>query len=70
MAAIRLRDAAIVAELQALVASRLTRRKNAILRLRHALQLRVDSIHPVASWAGQEMYNAIPINTTVRQLAP
>ena len=36
MAAIRLRDAAIVAELQVVVASHLTRRENAILRLRHA----------------------------------
>ena len=32
MAAIHLRDAAIVAELQAVVASHLTRRENAILR--------------------------------------
>ena len=34
MAAIRLRDAAIVAELQVVVASHLTRQENAILRLR------------------------------------
>ena len=36
IAAIRLRDAAIVAELQVVVASHRTRRENAILRLRQA----------------------------------
>ena len=69
MAAIRLRDAAILAELQVVVANHLTRRENAILRLRHALQIRLDPVHPIAYWVGQEMYNAIPINTTVRQFA-
>ena len=49
MAAIRLQGAAILAELQVVVASHLTRRDNAILRLRHAQQLRLDPIYPTAS---------------------
>ena len=39
MASIRLRDATILAGLQAVVASHLTRRKNFILKLRQAKQL-------------------------------
>ena len=70
MAAIRLRDAAIAAEVQAVVASHRTRRENAMLCLQQAQQLHSDPIYPTSSSVGQEMYNAIPINTTTRQLAP
>ena len=50
MAAIRLRDAAIVAELQAVVASHRIRRENAKLRLQQAQQLHQDPVHPTSSW--------------------
>ena len=49
MAAIRLRDAATVAELQAVVASHRTRRENAKLRLQQAQQTHQDPIHPTSS---------------------
>ena len=49
LAAIRLRDAALVANLQTVVASHCTRRENAMLRLQQAQQLRPDPIHPTSS---------------------
>ena len=69
MAAYRLRDAAVLQKIRAVVASHLMRRENAILRLQHTLQLRLDPILPTVDNA-KAMYNAIPINTAVRQLAP